>query len=204
VSKKTKIALILAVVILVAALVVVVRLIGLGLVAAIWDAPVEPDLDLVFDIALREQDLPSGWVLIDAGIEEIPGGEGRIYDFAHRQFQGQMIPPEFIREHVLVYPDEEAAIDGFLGIHDDFLPSEIAGDAPELMILHSADEMEVGCYSEPYERAVGDFCVSISRYGRAVILLGGKIRYELLTTEVFRDVLEVSDQRATSAIDSRQ
>jgi hypothetical protein len=179
------------------------RLVGLGFVAAMWNAPVEPDLDLVFDIALREQDLPSGWVIVDASVEEVPGGEGRIYLFTHRQLQEKIPYPEHIREDVLVYADEEAAADGFRGLQGEFLPSAIARDAAALTIAHSADEMEVGCWAEPSGGREGDFCVSISRYGRAVIFLGGRIRYELLTMESFRDVLEVANQRAVSAIESR-
>lgn len=203
-NRKTKITLACVLVALIIFSLVTLRILGLGLVAAIWDVPVEPDLDLVFDIALREQDLPSGWVIVDASVEEVPGGEGRIYLFTHRQLQEEIPYPEHIREDVLVYADEEAATDGFRGLQDEFLPSAIARDAPALTIAHSADEMAVGCWVEPSGGREGDFCVSISRYGRAVIFLGGRIRYELLTMEAFRDVLEVADQRATSAIQERQ
>jgi hypothetical protein len=202
-SKKTKVGLALGLVILVALLAVVVRIVGLGLVAALWHTPVEPDLDFLFEIALREQDLPSGWVLVDASVEEIPGGEGRIYLFTHHQLRGQLPYSESIRQDVLVYPDEESAIEGFRGFHNELLPSEIARDAPELMISHSADQVEVGCWLGPY---VGeeDFCVFISRYGRVVIIVDGEIRSELLTTEAFRGVLEVANQRAVLAIEGRQ
>lgn len=203
-NRKTKIALVVGFVILIAILTMVARIVGWGFLVTILQPPLDPDLDLLFDIALTEQDLPSGWVRTDVGIEEISAGEGRIYRFTHRQLQEQLMPPEFILESVLVYADEETAINGYQEQRDEYLPSVNTREAPELAIFYSADEMEAGCLLEQFTGAGNEFCTAIGRYGRIVIVLHGGVKFDFLTLEGFRSVIEAADRRAVSAIEERQ
>ncbi len=161
------------------------------------------DLDLLFEVALKVENLPPGWYREQGSIETetVPGGEGRFLWFYNTSARGQSWVN--IGEVVRVYPDEPAAEEGWLEQRDKYFPPGAEGweERPELSFAYRADEVRVACL-EAYVNGYHHYaCRAVARYGRVVIVvLGNVFDDRWLTMNEFREVLEAADRRAAEAV----
>lgn len=178
-------------------------LIGTGVATLVWKHwPTQSPVEAWFDAArIQEEDLPRGWRYAGGEIEDVPGGEARLFWFYGPP--GEDKPWVKVVQELVLYPSFSAADSAYEEWVDTYIPpvSRDKWVQPSVLKFQSqADHMVVACLSGYVNEMHHYACSAIGRYGNVVVvLLANVFDDRWLTMADFRRVLEAMDWRIVAA-----